>query len=103
MLCLFRIVQEALQNAIKYSNAKQIFVQLRGGPDGLTLSISDDGAGFDVDAAFNKGIGLISMVERMEAVGGSLEIHSRPGAGTRLTARAPSQAVESAPTERVDA
>ena len=86
MLCLFRVVQEALQNAIKYSNANELSVHLRGGSDGLTVTITDNGVGFDVDAAWSKGVGLVSMVERLEAAGGSLEIMSNPGAGTRLTA-----------------
>jgi signal transduction histidine kinase len=86
MLCLFRVVQEALQNAIKYSNGNELSVHLRGGSDGLTVTITDNGVGFDVDAAWSKGVGLVSMVERLEAVGGSFEICSNPGAGTRLTA-----------------
>jgi len=88
-LCLFRIVQEALHNAIKYSRGRKVSVDLEGGPAGLTLTIVDDGVGFDVNATWRKGLGLISMRERLEAVGGSLEIHSKPGAGTRLTAAVP--------------
>jgi signal transduction histidine kinase len=53
------------------------------------LTIVDDGAGFDVDAVSAKGLGLISMRERLEPLGGTLEIHSRPGAGTRLKAFVP--------------
>ncbi len=93
MLCLFRVVQEALQNAIKYSNAKEISVHLSGGSDGLTLVIIDKGAGFDVNAAWGNGVGLVSMVERLEMIGGSLEIQSNPGAGTRLTATVPPRAM----------
>lgn len=88
-LCLFRIVQEALHNAMKHSGAKHLSVDLRAGPGGLTLTVADDGVGFDVDRAWQKGIGLISVNERVEAVGGSLEIHSTPGAGTRLKAVVP--------------
>ena len=64
-------------------------VHLSGGPDGLALTIVDDGVGFDVDAAWGKGLGLISMTERLEAIGGTLEIRSKPGTGTRLEVRAP--------------
>ncbi len=64
-------------------------VELHGGPPGLTLTVVDDGVGFDVNSTWRKGLGLISMRERLEAVGGSLEIHSRPGAGTRLHAAVP--------------
>ena len=88
-LCLFRIVQEALQNALKYSEARHVSVHLSGGPDGLALTIVDDGVGFDVDAAWGKGLGLISMSERLEAIGGTFEIRSKPGAGTRLEVRVP--------------
>ena len=85
-LCLFRVVQEALQNAIKYASPRHISVHASGGPDGLRLTVADDGVGFDVDAAWGKGVGLVSMVERLEAFGGALDIRSTPGAGTQLTA-----------------
>jgi signal transduction histidine kinase len=88
-LCLFRVVQEALQNALKCSGAHQVSVDLRGGSGVLTLTIADDGVGFDVEAAWGKGLGLISIGERLEAIGGAFEIHSRPGAGTRLEATVP--------------
>ena len=88
-LCLFRIVQEALHNAIKYSRGRHVSVDLQGGPAGLTLNIVDDGVGFDLNSMWRKGLGLISMQERLEAVGGSLEIKSKPGAGTRLKAAVP--------------
>jgi len=88
-LCLFRIVQEGLQNALKHSRAREVTVNLRGGPDVLTLNISDDGIGFDVDNTGSDGLGLLSMSERLEAVGGTLEIHSTPGAGTRLNVTVP--------------
>ena len=88
-LCLFRIVQEALQNAVKYSRAENLAVHLSGTPAGLMLSIVDDGVGFDVDAAWSKGLGLISIAERLEAVGGKIDIRSSPGAGTRLEVSVP--------------
>jgi signal transduction histidine kinase len=88
-LCLFRIVQEALQNAIKYSHGHHVTVDLRGSDDELTLTVADDGVGFDVATTWRSGIGLISMHERLEAVGGSLTIDSKPGAGTRLQVAVP--------------
>jgi signal transduction histidine kinase len=97
-LCLFRVVQEALQNALKYSRAREVSVHLTGGPKALTLTIADDGVGFDVEAAWGKGLGLISMSERLDAVGGTLEIHSKPGAGTRLEVRVPAHVVQSSET-----
>jgi len=95
MLCLFRIVQEAIQNAIKHSKASEVSVQLCGSSDRLRVTISDNGVGFDVEAAWSQGLGLVSMVERVEALGGSLEIHSSPGAGARLTASVPLHAAQS--------
>jgi len=88
-ICLFRIVQEALQNAIKYSRGRLVSVDLRGSAAGLQLTIVDDGVGFDVGKTWRKGLGLISMRERLEAVGGSIKIHSRPGVGTRLEISVP--------------
>jgi signal transduction histidine kinase len=88
-LCLFRIAQEALQNALKYSKAHNVSVDLRGVSDGIALTIVDDGVGFDVDAVWGRGLGLISMRERVEALGGTFEIRSSPGAGTRLEVRLP--------------
>ena len=91
MLCLFRIVQEALQNAIKHSGANQLSVHLAGNPEGLTLTVADDGVGFDVKSAWGKGLGLISLGERVETAGGTFEILSTPGAGTRVEVRVPLQ------------
>jgi signal transduction histidine kinase len=100
-LCLFRIVQEALQNAIKYSGAYQVRVHLAGDAQGLTLKIEDDGVGFDVSAAWGKGLGLISIDERLEAIGGTFEIRSKPGAGTRLEVTVPFRVAEDTETVAV--
>ncbi len=91
-LCLFRVVQEALQNAIKYSTADTIIVHLTG-DEAVTLTVTDDGVGFNVDDAWGKGVGLVSMVERMDAIGGILSVKSTPGAGTRVTAIIPAEVV----------
>ncbi len=94
MLCLFRVVQEALQNAVKHSQGSDLLVDLRNGPDGLRVIVEDNGVGFDTDHAWGDGVGLISMVERIEAIGGSLEVRSTPGAGTRVTAVVPAAIVQ---------
>ena len=88
-LCVYRIVQEALQNAAKYSEAAAVSVDLRHDHGELTLTIADDGVGFDVDSAWGKGLGLISILERIEANRGTLDIRSRPGGGTRFRVRVP--------------
>jgi signal transduction histidine kinase len=95
-LCLFRVAQEALGNAVKHSDASHICVDLTGGPFRLALTITDDGKGFDVDGVPNAGLGLISMRERVESVGGILEIHATPALGTRLSVTVPTRASESA-------
>lgn len=89
MLCLFRVVQEALQNAAKHSGARQVSLRLQGGDNQLRLTVVDDGKGFEVDRAWGRGLGLVSMSERLEAIGGTLSIRSAPGAGTRLEIVAP--------------
>jgi signal transduction histidine kinase len=88
-LCVFRVVQEALQNAVKYSAAREVSISLDGTPHRLQITIADDGVGFDVGAALGNGLGLISMSERIEALNGTFEIHSAPGAGTRLVMNVP--------------
>jgi signal transduction histidine kinase len=88
-LSLYRIVQEALQNAAKHSRARTVSVELRAGAGGLTLAIVDDGIGFDVGADTRSGMGLLSVRERVEAVGGTVEIRSHPGDGTALEVRVP--------------
>jgi signal transduction histidine kinase len=99
-LSLFRVVQEALQNALKYSRARMVTVDLRGESDVLVLTVSDDGVGFDVDAAGGTGLGLLSMRERVEAVGGAFDIRSRHGGGTFLAITVPfaSEPVTEVPT-----
>ena len=88
-LCVFRIVQEALQNALKHSQAKTISVQLRGNAGGLALTVVDDGVGFVVEGVGYQGLGLISMAERVEAMGGRFNVWSSPNRGTRVTASMP--------------
>src|SRR4030095_1822316 len=85
----FRIAQEAMQNAIKHSGARSIRVQLKSEHEAIALKIIEDGIGFDVDAAAGKGLGLISMHERAESVGGTLRVVSRKGTGTRLQVTVP--------------
>jgi signal transduction histidine kinase len=71
-------------------------VDLRASTGALVLIVVDDGVGFDVNAAWGRGLGLISMNERVEAIGGSMTIGSRPGSGTRLEVAVPVDAVQEA-------
>jgi signal transduction histidine kinase len=87
---LFRVVQEALMNAVKYSGQKEFDVTLSGDGDSLRLDVIDHGAGFDPAAVLEKdGLGLVSMRERLGLIGGQLTILSRPGAGTTIRASVP--------------
>jgi len=87
--CLYRVLQEALQNAIKYSGMKKIDVTLRGGADQIELTVRDRGRGFEVSAAQGRGLGLTSMRERVKAVRGRLAILSEPHHGTTIHATVP--------------
>jgi signal transduction histidine kinase len=89
-LCLFRVAQEALQNAVKYSETNQFTVRVLGMADCVQLVVSDAGAGFDVEAAkTNRGLGLVSMQERVHLVHGTLSVESEPGKGTKILAVVP--------------
>jgi PAS domain S-box-containing protein len=89
-LCLFRVLQEALQNAIKHSTDQNFTVEMRGTKEGISLTVSDSGIGFDWQDAMNRrGLGLISMRERLRLVNGELSIQSEPGRGTTVVARVP--------------
>ena len=88
-VALFRIAQEALNNAAKHSSAKRITVQLKEQGGELMLSISDDGKGFDLAQAPRGRWGMTTMRERAEAGGGRLSVESSPGTGTTVRARLP--------------
>jgi signal transduction histidine kinase len=89
-LCLFRILQEALQNAVKYSGVRHFSVHFEGTPAEIQLTVSDHGIGFDQHNALNgRGLGLISMRERAHLVKGELSVTSRPAGGTTVLARVP--------------
>jgi two-component system sensor histidine kinase UhpB len=85
-LCLYRVAQEALNNAVRHGRAKQVWVQLRQ-DGGLTrLEIEDAGTGFNPAAARSNGLGLVSMQERLRMVGGTLTLTSSAGHGTVIEA-----------------
>jgi PAS domain S-box-containing protein len=95
-LCLFRVLQEALQNAVKHSAVHKFTVEVHGTKEGINLSVTDSGVGFDWhDAMDRKGLGLISMRERLRLVNGELYIKSEPGRGTTVLARVPHQQEQS--------
>jgi signal transduction histidine kinase len=89
-LCLFRVAQEALHNAVKYSGTRQFQVEMRAGKNEVELIVTDAGAGFDIEEALtNRGLGLVSMQERVHLVHGRFAVESRPGSGTKIVAAVP--------------
>ena len=89
-LCLFRVLQEALQNAIKHSGSHSFEVALRGHVNAVELMVKDSGSGFDLQQSIKgRGLGLTSMKERLALVHGQLSIHSELGRGTTVQARVP--------------
>jgi NarL family two-component system sensor histidine kinase LiaS len=85
---IFRIAQEALANIARHSSAMRAIVSLEYGNGLITLTIKDDGRGFDTHAG-HSGLGLHSMQERAEALGGTLTVQSAPGQGTQVKAAMP--------------
>jgi PAS domain S-box-containing protein len=89
-LCLFRVLQEALQNALKYSGVRKFDASLKNASNEIHLTVRDSGVGFDPQSAMNRhGLGLISMMERLKLVDGRLSIESKPLCGTTIHARVP--------------
>jgi len=89
-LCLFRVLQEAVQNAIKHSGSHSFEVALRHHANAVELTVKDSGSGFDLQQSIKgRGLGLTSMKERLALVHGQLSIHSELGRGTTVQARVP--------------
>jgi signal transduction histidine kinase len=93
---VYRIVQEALTNVIRHAQAKKVRIQLsRDGRGTLCCTIQDDGAGFEIAGVLGRkergGLGLIGMRERLNAVGGTLQIRSEPGWGTEVRVEVPAE------------
>jgi PAS domain S-box-containing protein len=85
---LLRVLQEALTNARRHSGARNVEVSLRTEGEAVLAGVNDDGRGFDHSPA-RTGVGLSAMRERVEALGGNIEVKSRPGEGTRVEVRVP--------------
>lgn len=104
-VALFRIVQEAITNIARHAEARSVKVQLVRSGSSLVAVIEDDGKGFEVSEYFGEGrksngFGLLGMKERASVLGGTLEIHSRAGRGTRVTVTVPvSGTVQGSPLE----
>lgn len=94
-LCLFRVMQEGLHNALKHSGVRLFEVKLHGSPTEIHLTVRDSGVGFDPELARDtRGLGLVSMQERVRLVKGSISITSKPQSGTEINVRVPVSAGE---------
>jgi len=97
-LCLYRIAQEALRNVIAHAGASRADVRLLCTGEIAEIAVADDGRGFDVAGAFEhgKGLGLVSINERVRLAGGTVSIVAEPKRGTRLSARIPTSRIAKA-------
>jgi signal transduction histidine kinase len=87
---LYRIVQESLRNVAKHAGKSSVKITLTGGSNHLSLTICDNGIGFDTHSAQSKGgLGLVSMQERARLVNGDFSLETRPGRGATITVRVP--------------
>ena len=92
-VCLFRVLQEALRNAVKHSGVTHVEARLHGTSTDVVLTIRDRGRGFDPEAAMRgRGLGLISMRERVGLVNGIVVITSKPAWGTEISVQVPVEA-----------
>jgi PAS domain S-box-containing protein len=95
-LCLFRVLQEALQNAVKHSGVRHFKVEVHGTSEDIRLSVIDSGSGFDpAVAAAGQGLGLTSMKERVHLINGDLSVETQPYRGSTIRVRAPLKSEES--------
>ncbi len=91
---LFRVIQEAFNNIARHAHANNVGVSVRLNKESIIVHIKDDGIGFDVQEAISskdklRGLGLLSMRERVELMNGALVIKSSPGHGTEITIEVP--------------
>ena len=88
-LSIYRVIQELLNNSIKYANAKEILIQLNGEPDAISIQYEDDGNGFDIATIPKKGMGMENINSRINYLKGSISIDSVPNEGISVLARVP--------------
>jgi len=99
-ISIFRIVQEAIVNISRHAKAENVFIAAHIDESNLTITVEDDGTGFDVDKLFKlpvesgRGLGLMGMKERAKLLGGKLYVYSKPGEGTKVCIVVPMEAHE---------
>jgi signal transduction histidine kinase len=86
-VCIYRLAQEALHNAVRHSGARNAKISLDDGPGKIAVRITDDGRGFDPSRT--RGLGLLGMEERVRRLGGTLKVESQPGKGVAVIAELP--------------
>ena len=86
-ICIYRLVQEALNNAVRHSGARNAKVVVEHSAKGIVVRVSDDGRGFD--PVRTRGLGLLGMEERVKRLGGTVTLDSQPGRGVTVTAELP--------------
>jgi signal transduction histidine kinase len=86
-ITIYRLVQEALNNAVRHSGARNAKVVAQKLPGAIVVRVSDDGHGFD--AARSRGMGILGMEERVKRLGGTLKVESQPGTGAMVIAELP--------------
>jgi signal transduction histidine kinase len=101
-IACFRVVQEALTNVIRHARAQHVWIELSQTADALDLAVRDDGAGFDVAKTLEQApgcghLGLLGMKERVQILGGGIEVDSEPGHGTRIRISLPTAPAFRAP------
>ncbi len=90
-MAIFRVIQEALDNVREHARANQVQVELESNPDRFTVTIADNGTGFDPSrpVAPSRRLGMVAMRDRAELLGGNLQVFSEPGHGVRVVLTAP--------------
>jgi len=87
--CVYRVIQETLTNIARHASARQIIIGVEARQGVLSISVKDDGVGFDTRARGRRGLGLLGMTERVKKLGGDLQVVSQPGQGSSILARMP--------------
>lgn len=93
-IVLYRVIQEALNNVAKHAHADDVHVHLNSADSSITVTITDNGIGFDPQNVFSmnigkRGFGIMGMQERVSSLGGRVDIRSRPGRGTQIAIEIP--------------
>ncbi len=87
--CVYRVIQEALTNCARHAQAGEVRIAVHGRGDRLTITVQDDGVGFDPSASRSRGLGLIGIEERVKELGGTATVFSQRGKGTTIAVDIP--------------